>query len=253
MITPFKNAVALFGILALGAFAYAAVMFVNAYSQSLDPSATRSFSVFGQGDASGVPDIAQFTLTVLTEGGINLALLQDENAEKMNGVLEYIKSQGVKAEDLRTQQYSIQPRYQYYSCYQQVGPCPPQEIVGYTVSQTASVKVRDFAKIGTLLSGAVEQGANTVSQLSFQVEDSTALENEARGEAIEKAKEKAEAIAEAGGFRLGRLLSIQEGFNSSPMPMMYTAESDGRGGAAPSIEPGTQEAQVSVTLLYEIR
>ena len=89
--------------------------------------------------------------------------------------------------------------------------CPPPEIVGYSITQTVSVKVRNFEKIGDLLSGIVDNGANSVSGISFTVDNSTKLENEARKNAMTEAKEKAKAVAEAGGFRLGRLLSVEEG------------------------------------------
>ena len=74
---------------------------------------------------------------------------------------------------------------------------------------------------------------------------------------IQKAKEKAKAVARAGDFRLGRLLSIQEG--GFPYLPVYERADIGFGGAAPSavsapaIEPGSQEVKVSVTLVYEIR
>ena len=84
------------------------------------------------------------------------------------------------------------------------------------------------------------------------------MENEARAEAVSKAKTKAEALADAAGFRLGRLLSIDEG---GPGPIF---EKYGRGGdlayataaasaPAPTIEPGSQEVLVALTLRYEIK
>ena len=136
--------------------------------------------------------------------------------------------------------------------------CPPAEIVGYTITQTVAVKVRDFGKIGAIVSGVVENGANSVSQLSFAIDDPDMFESEARGQAIQKAKEKAKAVAKAGGFSVGRLLSIQEGGSPIYYPMYEKAALDyGMGGAvssapAPTIEPGSQEVKIFVTLVYEI-
>ena len=235
--------------------AVSAVWFVSSYSRAAEPASFRSFQVSGQGSATTVPDIAQFSFGTITQGGVDLAATQEENTEKTNGAIAFLKEQGIDEKDIATKNYSVQPRYQYYSCSEGGSVCPPAEIVGYTVNQQIQVKVRDFSIIGSLLSGVVENGANTVSQLSFTVEDSTQVENEARKEAIEKAQAKAKAIAEAGGFRVGRLLSIQES-SAVPAPMYEYATMDaGRGGAAstPSIEPGSQETEVSITLTYEIR
>lgn len=243
---------AVIGILAVS---YAAVSYVRTYSQSIEPSSFRSFSVSADAKVVAVPDVATFTASVITEGGLDLGALQDTNVEKTNKVIAYVKGNGVDEKDVKTEGYSVEPRYQYYGC--ETGPCPPPRIVGYTVRQTISVKVRDFAKAGEILGGVVENGANSVSSLSFTIDDPTEVQNEARAEAIAKAKAKAKLIADAGGFDIGRLLGIEEGGWAPPMPMYR--EAYGMGGAADqskavlSIEPGSQEVTVMVTLRYEIR
>lgn len=241
--------------------AFAFVGFVGSYSKSIEPSSFRSFSVSGEGEATVIPDVAEFSFSVITEGGEDIAVLQQENTQNVNGAVDFLKSTGIEAKDIKTQSYNLSPRYQYFRCPPVIEingkPCPPREIVGYTVSQSVSVKVRNFDVIGKALAGVVDNGANSVSGLSFVVDDPTSAENQARAQAITKAKEKAKAIAKAGGFRLGRLLSIQES-SVSPRPFYLEAA---RGGAAtediaslaPTIEPGSQEVTVNLTLTYEIR
>lgn len=245
---------ALIGVLALS---YAAVSYVKTYSRSIEPGAYRSFPVTGEGKVVAVPDVAEFTFSVITQGGKNLAKLQQENTEHANRAIGFIKSNGVEDKDIKTQGYSVEPRYQNVFCGEGNRVCQPPEIVGYTITQTVSVKVRDFAKIGDLLSGVVSAGANSVSQISFTIDDRTALENKAREEAMMKAREKAEAMARAGGFRLGKLISINEGWGG---PVYYgRAEAFGVGGdaikgvPAPTIEPGSQDIVVNVTMVFEIR
>lgn len=231
--------------------------YVNVYEKSVDPASFRSFSVSGDGKAVGIPDIAQFSFTVITDGGKNIGSLQQDNTTKMNAAIAFLKSKGIDAKDIKTQSYNVQPRYQYFSCPKDGGACPPAEIVGYSITQTALVKIRDFAKIGDTLSGVVDKGANSVSGLSFTIDDPTSVQNDARAEAIGKAHAKAESLARTGGFTLGRLISIEEG--NMYQPPIYAMESAkyGMGGgvvsSAPSIEPGSQEVNVSVTLKYEIR
>jgi len=242
-------------MVALSAWNYA-----SSYADSIQPSSFRSFAVSGEGKVTAVPDIAQISFSVLTEGNKDLGALQSQNTEKMNKVIAFLKGQGVEEKDIKTEQYNISPRYQYYSCPSQTysaQPCPPADIVGSTINQNVEVKIRDFAKIGSVLGGLVENGANTVSQLTFAIDDPTAVEMEARKEAMEKAKVKAEEIAEAGGFNVGRLLSVDEN-NYYPRPMMYK-EALGMGGVAmdsaatPNIQPGSQEVTVNVVLRYEIK
>ncbi len=207
-----------------------------------------------EGKVIVIPDVAKFNFGVITEGGIDVAGLQEANTEKVNEVIAFVKSHDVDVKDIKTERYNVTPRYQ--RCISNNGVCPPPEIVGYTVRQEISVKIRDFSVIGAVLSGAVEHGANSVSQLFFTIDDPTEIENQAREEAIAKAQTKAKAIAKTTGFRIGRLLSISEGYMSPVPKYALTMEAVGRGGddiAAPVIEPGSQEVIVNVTLSYEIQ
>lgn len=249
-------------IVSLLSLAGAAWHYVNVYDRSIEPSSFRSFTASGEGKVVLVPDIAQFSFSVLTEGGADIAKLQTENSEKINRAIKFLKEQDLADKDIKTESYNLSPRYQNVSCGFPVpgGPrvCPPPSIVGYTISQTVSVKIRkdNFDKIGRLLAGVIEQGANTVSELNFSIDDPAAAENEARAEAILQAKEKAEAVARAAGFSLGQLLAIEEGI-VAPYRKSVFAESGLAAGAAPlpppDIEPGVQEIRVNLSLRYEIK
>lgn len=256
-----KNSLGIVIAISVLALGYSAIIFAIYFSKSIQPSSFRSFAVSGEGKEIAVPNIAQFTFDIITEGGKDLALLQKDNTTKTNKAIEFIKSNGIDVKDIQTQNYNVSPRYQYFSCpggiitpNQAPRPCPPPEIVGYTITQTISVKIRNFEKIGSILSGVVSNGANSVSQLNFTIDDPTSVQNIAREKAIQKAKEKAESIAKAGGFQLGRLLAIDEG-GSTPIPIfkasgIQTMESVPT--PAPIIEPGSQETIVNITLHYEI-
>ena len=254
-----KNLLGVSGVLSMLLLGFAAFNFAGAYSSAIEPTSFRSFTVSGEGEAVGIPDVAEFGFEVITQGGKDIASIQQENTSKANAVIDFVKSNGVDAKDIKTKNYDLSPRYQYYNCYGQDSagkPCPPPEIVGYTITQSVAVKIRDFAKVGTILSGVVEKGANAVSQLTFKIDDPTSVQDAAREEAIKKAQAKAEAIARAGGFRLGRLLAIEEGSRYIPYYETY-----GRGGVVAldaaaekvSIEPGSEEVNITVTLTYEIK
>jgi uncharacterized protein YggE len=268
MDTKIKNGLGAIGVLAIAIVAYSGFIYARAYSESIQPSSFRSFTVSGEGKVTTVPDIAQFTFGVITQGGTDVAAAQKQNTEKMDALIGFIKSQGVDAKDVKTEQFSIDPRYQYYDCSRFLAqssgsgphPCPPPDIVGYTVNQMASVKMRDFAKIGDIMGSLSKKGANSVSQLSFTLDDPIKSETEAREKAIKQAQEKAEAIATSGDFRIGKLLSIDE--NGTPTPyygygmggngMMKTMAAEAAP-VAPTIEPGSKEVKITVSLRYEIQ
>ena len=261
-----KNAVGIFAIIALSAFAYAVVSYSGSFSRQIDASSPRVV-VSGEGKVVAIPNLATFNFGVITEGGEDVTSLQNENTKKMNVIIAFLKSEGVSTKDIKTTGYNIQPRNQRSDCSRTVSTgdtvlsvkqwlnsCPPNKIVGYTVKQNVTVKIRDFSKSGSILAGVGQKGANTISQLVFSVDNRTKFEDEARGKAIKQAKERAQAIAKSAGFSLGRLLSFNE--NKSfyyPRSLRFVETKDSVPSTSINLEPGSQEITSSVTLQYQIK
>ena len=205
-----KNHLGIGALISMVILAISSLLFANIYSKSIEPSSYRSFFVSGEGKVVAIPDVAQFSFSVITEGGKDIDALQQENTEKANRAVALLKNSGVEDKDIKTAGYNLQPRYQYFSCpigkNSSAKPCPPAEIIGYSISQTVSVKIRDFGKVGEILSGAVQSGVNSVSELSFTIDDKTEIENQARQEAI------ADAINKSGINRPSRRLQFGQDF-----------------------------------------
>ncbi len=244
--------------------AWSAFKYARAYQDSVIVSSNRSITVSADAKVVAVPDVATFSAGVITQGGKDVAALQKENSTKSNKIVDFIKSKGVAAKDIQTEQYSVEPRYQTSSCYTPTAYpgnaeiCPPAEIVGYSIRQSISVKVRNFQTIGDLLGGLVTAGANEVSSISFTIDDPDMLQNQAREKAIAKALLKAKTIARASGFSLGNVVSFDEGYSGYPVPYYSKASmsvgAEARDMAvAPSIEPGSQNITANVTIRYEIK
>jgi len=251
-----KNYLGIAGVIVMLAFAYGALRIASV----AEPSFTRSFSVNGEGKITAIPDIAIFSFSVITNGDTNLSSLQEKNTAAANKAIAFVKKNGVETEDITTQGYSINPRYQYSNCGVQFSGdsnvCPPPEIAGYSVSQTVQVKVRDFKNIGTIMRGVVSAGANTVSGLSFDIDNRTKLENDTRTKAIAAAEERAKTIAKAGHFRIGKVISVSDAGISIPMQYRtFGALNEGAMDAkiAPMIEPGSQDISASISITYSIK
>lgn len=201
----------------------------------------------------GVPDVAQVTVSVLTQGSKDISSLQSQNTQKANSIISFLESQGAQSKDIQTQSYNLEPSYTYYNCTSG-SSCPPPTIAGYTITQGIQIKIRDFSKIGNVLTGVVNNGANTISQLSFTTDSSStlALEDQARSKAISKAETRAQAIAKEAGFRLGKLVSIDVSYSGGQPPVPVY----GMGSAAvsaPNIQPGSEKTTATTILTYEIR
>ena len=217
----------------------------------------RTIVVSGEGKITATPDIARISFSMTTEGK-NPETIQAENTRKMNAAIAFLKEQGIAEKDIKTSNYSLYPKYDYTR--------PPvifypdgnrQEIIGYTLTQSVMVKVRDLEKVGKIFSGITAQGINQIDSLSFDIDDPESVMNEARDEAFKKARDKAKAMARSNGVRLGRVVTFSESQSGWPIPY-YRLEAaalpkDAGGGAPPEIEPGSQEVTVSVSVTYEIR
>ncbi len=223
--------------------------------------ATNTISVSGYGESFGVPDIATFTFTVSSEKA-TVALAQADATAKINAITEYLKAQKIDDKDIKTTDYSVYPQYDYKTEACLAGyPCGggTQVLRGYQVRQTTTVKVRDTAKAGDLLTGAGTKGATEVSGLNFTFDKPDMVQNDARDKAIADAKQKADTLAKQLGVRLVRVVSYNDSGNY-PQPVMYARDmAYASGGAAnekataPSISIGENKVTSNVSITYEIR
>ncbi|MEK7577227.1 MAG: SIMPL domain-containing protein [Patescibacteria group bacterium] len=206
------------------------------------------FTVTGVGKATVTPDIAVITVGVTAQSS-TVKLAQKELNTKIDAITKGIKQLGVDAKDIQTSNYSIHPRYDYQSSV--------QRIIGYDAQSSLTIKVRDMDKTNNVIDSSTANGANQVGGVSFDVDDRSKAENEARILAVADAKNKAEIVAKTAGFSLGKIVNYSEGNNAVLRPIMYTksmpvaAEWDQA--VASAIEPGSNEISMQVSLSYELR
>ena len=210
------------------------------------------FSVVGSGTVYAKADIANIEVGLKTDTKKTAAEATTESNDKMNKIVNELKKLNIEDKDIKTSNYSLNPVYNWTNV-------KGQELVGYEVTQTLTLKIRDLNRIGDVIAKTTEQGANQIGNINFTIDDEFALKNQARELAIGKAKEKAALIAKQSGMKLGAIKSVYE--NSDPVisPIMYSnAKMDLASGAAPqaispNIQSGQNEVKVEVTLVYEVK
>ncbi len=228
--------------LAVVVLAYAA----GTWSTSFVP--TRTIFVSADSKATIKPDIATITFSVLSEGASATAI-QADNTRKVNDAIAVVKALGVDAKDIQTSRYHLSPKYTYN---QKQGK---SSIEGYEVTQTVTVKVRNVDDAPKIVSSLPGVGVNHISGPVFSVEDAEKYLASARTEAFVKARAKAQALARAAGVGLGRVVTFSESSGGFPPPSMHMSASSAMGGEPPipNFEPGMEEANVSVSVTFEIR
>lgn len=219
------------------------------------PMHGNAISVSGEGRVIAVPDIATISFTISEEAS-TVALAQERATERMQGALSLLRdSVGISDSDIKTTSYNAFPRYSYTPCYDRI--CPPvnERIIGYTVSQSIEVKVRDVEKVGATLSALGEASISNLHGPSFTVDDMESLKREARDKAVQDAHDKAKSLSKSLGVRLVRVIGYWE--NTDMYYPQYRMEGFGGDMAMPSSMPeiplGENEIVISLSVSYEIR
>ena len=244
---------------ALFASAFIAVSFASALSQpafaqekNVSEKQQAFIMVTGEGEVQAAPDMAILDLTVLREAKTAREAMTDNN-KAMTQVLAAMKDAGIEDRDLQTSGVNIQPTYTYPS--DKNGLKAPK-IIGYSVTNGLTVRVRDLNKVGDLLDKSIDLGVNQSGGLRFINDDPSKQLTDARKKAMENALEKAKVLTETAGAKLGRVLEISE-YSNSPRPIamarskMVAMSAEAAGDSVP-VSAGENSYNVNVNVKFEI-
>ena len=267
-----------------------------AYSQSTGEPGSVGIFATGTGTATSAPDLAILRLGV-QDLAATVSEARTEAATAMTAVIESLKEDGVEEKDIQTGRYSIQPRYtgrEVTRCVPvastdmeetQTNPTPTpgpttsiqggetgesngaeecfQEyrsvITGYEVSNNVTVLVRDLETIDDVIDGAVEAGGDSIrfDGLSFSLEDSAELVEDARAAAVADLKDRAGQLATLGGVELGDIVYLSEATPlAAPVARaefgLAKASFDEGAGVSTPVSPGEVTVRVQVKGQYLI-
>jgi uncharacterized protein YggE len=205
----------------------------------LDVSAT--------GSVTRVPDLAIISAGVVTRSTTASGAIA-ENATRMERVRAALKRAGIADRDIQTSSISLNPDYRYENNQ-------PPVLTGYQASNNVSIKFRDIRNSGTILDALVAQGANQINGPSLTIDKPNAAYDEARGRAVVAGRARAELYARSLGMKVTRLLSVSEsgGFSRPPMPMFARGESAMSADAKTSVDPGSQDLEVTLAMSFELQ
>ena len=208
-------------------------------------------TITAEGKSVRTPDLAVFTAGVVSEGKTAGEALT-ANAAAMTRVIATLKKAGIADKDIQTSQINLNPVYGQPV----IGPSGQMvqepRIVGYQASNTVTIRSRDIKGFGKVLDALVASGSNQINGPAFQMSDPRAAMDEARGDAMKQARARAELYAKASGLRVVRIVSISEGGGYSPPQPVYAMAKSADASSATPIAAGEVEAQVSVTVQFEL-
>ncbi len=196
-----------------------------------DDANAAGISVRGVGEVNREPDLARVRIGVVAENDVAAAAQKAVN-ETANRILQKVQDLEVGPRDIQTVELEIGPVYSSRSP-SSVGEGP--RITGYRASNVVLVTVRELDRLGAVIDAALGAGGNRVDGITFGLVDERDARKEALALAVRDAGEKAQAIAEALGARLGDLRSVSEqGSAVGPLAQMQRMQSIAEIGSTPT-------------------
>jgi uncharacterized protein YggE len=209
------------------------------------------------------PDLALFSAGVVTQAR-TAGEAMTANARRMEAVVAALKAAGIADRDVQTAALNLQPQY-FHPQPERPRPNelrPPQprapQIIGYEARNSVQVRVRRLADMGRVIDALVAAGANQVDGPMFMIENQDAALDEARADAIRKARARADLYARSAGLRVARIAAINEAGAYFPQPAMrdaivVTGSAVGAPPPPPSpVSPGELQLGVNLSVQFEL-
>jgi uncharacterized protein YggE len=206
-------------------------------------------TVQGTGQAFGTPDVLTAVFGFSSTAGTTSAALSQNNA-KVSQALAALGANGVASRDVQTTGLSLQAQYAY--------PHGVPTLTGYSATNTITATLRNTATAGAAIDAVVNAtgDAAQINSLTFSFGNPTAVEDQARADAVHQAVSHAHAMAMASGRTLGPVCALTDNTQPTgpypPAGLDYAQNAAGSASAVP-VEPGTQTETDQVTLVYALR
>lgn len=206
----------------------------------------QTLNISATAEVRAVPDTAMITAGVVTQSPTAKAAMQ-ANATRMSAVMDAIKAAGIQPKDIQTTGINLQPQYRY-------AENQPPVVTSYQASNNVNVRIRKIDAIGPVMDALVAKGANQINGPTFTLANEEAALDQARKEAVARARKRAELYADAVGLRVKRIVSISEGSNmQQPMPMVRAMAMENKQAMADTpVAPGETSLSATVNILFEL-
>lgn len=212
----------------------------------------RTISVSGEGVVTVAPDQAILRFGVVTKHE-NPEEARARNAEASRDAMNAIRELGVEERHLRLETLRLEEEREYNQQTRQYVQ------IGFQAIRDIRVTLEDLDLLPTVVAKVVQQGANRLHGITYDLIEREAVRNEALRVAALNARKKAALLAEALGADLGQVLTINEQGVHVPRPEVALRQMNMsmRTAADAAPEPdayasGEIEVRANVTVVFAI-
>jgi uncharacterized protein len=209
-------------------------------------------TVTGQAEVRVPPDEVVFTLGVESADKDMLAA-KKRTDDSVREVLAIARRNNVKPEDVQTSFISVQPKYNTDDLEYAARQSVKREFVGYQVSKTVAVILRDISRFDALLTDVLKAGVTRLSNVEFRDSQIRKHRDQARAMAMKAAQDKANLLAREIGQSVGPAYSISEGVANSYSLANVSQNRLETGAAGSESESAIAPGSISVTAQVTVR
>jgi uncharacterized protein len=220
----------------------AAAMLASAGAVTAQPTQLRPISgtrldVLATSEVTRVPDIVDIDAGISTVAPTASEAIR-ANGEAMDRLRAALRGAGIEARDIQTSHVDLDTVVDHR-------PSGPPILRGYRASHRLDIRFREAANAGRMLDTLVAAGASEIYGVSFDVEQTDAMRDEARDLALAEARSRADRYARSLGMRVVRVLAVTERGATGGSGLAPVSSAAGN---SPSTNIALGEASVGYTL-----
>ena len=206
----------------------------------------KTITVVGSAQSQVSNEVAEFYAGVEAYGDDKETVVEQVNSEAAR-IVAALKEFGIPEADIKTQNIST---YQQQESYYDSSGSQKYRPGQWSANNSVQIILRDITQVDALSSLLNSTGATNVYGPNFRLDEPAGAGGLLLSEALDDARAKAEELVEAQGLRLGKILSVTEGYADNNLyPLMRDQAGAGGGG----MMPGSSSVNGTVTVVYEIK
>ncbi|MGZ4889478.1 MAG: SIMPL domain-containing protein, partial [Candidatus Angelobacter sp.] len=176
----------------LGSMIVLALAGISSAQVSSVPTAIQVNTIYAGADGKfeSAPDTAVIRMDIASQQDTSRAAY-DHAAVAVDHVRQVLKSNGIDLKAAQFGTYQMQPMYDWKN--------PKHKVIGYRVTSDVTLKLRDFARIGSITERLADIEDTQNQSVNYTLEDIEQAKAKASEDALKKARNQAGAVATAGG------------------------------------------------------
>ena len=206
--------------------------------------------VGADGKFEATPDTAliQFNITAQAETAKDA---YDQAGKQAEATRQVLRANGVDPKSAEIGFFSVNPQYDYRNA--------KHKIVGYQVTTSVSLKLKDFSKIGPITGQLADSSVGESQSLSYILDSTDEAKGKAVADAYRRARASAQSLASVSGRALGALsyasVDTQENIRIYAPMRRAMAPMAAAAGPAPTEEFSPQNVTITahVNAVFELK